>query len=125
MPRILRLHHAQITVPIGAEEQARAFYCGILGLPEIHKPDALKHRGGFWGRLGDQELHVGVESGVDRAATKVHLAYEVDDIAAWRSVLSRAGITVKLGTPISGHDRAEFRDPFGNRVELIQRVASA
>ena len=45
---ILRLHHAQITIPQDAEEQARQFYCDLLGLPEIEKPDALKGRGGFW-----------------------------------------------------------------------------
>lgn len=52
--RIARLNHAQITIPRGAEEQAREFYCGVLGLPEIAKPDSLAGRGGFWVQLGDQ-----------------------------------------------------------------------
>ena len=38
MPTVRRLHHAQITVPKGAEAAARAFYCGVLGLREIAKP---------------------------------------------------------------------------------------
>ena len=29
---IVGLHHAQITVPVGAEAEARHFYCGVLGL---------------------------------------------------------------------------------------------
>src|SRR5579864_8154175 len=30
---ILGLHHAQITIPQGAEEQGRQFYCHLLQLP--------------------------------------------------------------------------------------------
>ena len=45
---ITRLHHAQVTVPPGAEEEARRFYCGFLGLTEIEKPEALQPRGGLW-----------------------------------------------------------------------------
>jgi catechol 2,3-dioxygenase-like lactoylglutathione lyase family enzyme len=77
---IIRLHHAQITIPKGAEDEARAFYCDILGLPEIIKPESLKARGGFWLKIGEQQTHVGTENGVDRYQTKAHLAYEVDNI---------------------------------------------
>ena len=28
------VNHVQITIPPGAEDQARAFYCGLLGLSE-------------------------------------------------------------------------------------------
>ena len=35
---IMRLHHAQIAIPEGEEEQGREFYCRVLGLPEIEKP---------------------------------------------------------------------------------------
>ncbi len=117
---ILRIHHAQITVPEGAEDEARKFYCGVLGLPEVLKPDSLAGRGGFWIEVGDQQVHVGTEPGVDRAATKAHLAYEVQDLAHWRDVLQQQGIAVLEGIPIPGYDRFEFRDPFGNRVEFIQ-----
>ena len=41
---IQRIHHAQITVSSGAESEAREFYCGVLGLPEISKPEALAGR---------------------------------------------------------------------------------
>ena len=36
------LHHAQITIPTGAEEEGRRFYCGIMGLVDIEKPEALR-----------------------------------------------------------------------------------
>ena len=60
---ILGLHHAQITIPKGSEDEARAFYCSFLNLPELEKPDALKSRCGFWLQVGDRQVHVGTEDG--------------------------------------------------------------
>jgi catechol 2,3-dioxygenase-like lactoylglutathione lyase family enzyme len=118
-PSILHLHHAQITIPPGAEAQARAFYCDLLGLHEIEKPDSLKGRGGFWVMVGDQQLHIGVEDGVNRSQTKAHLAYQVADLASWHTYLLANGVVIGDSIPIPGHARFEFRDPFGNRVEFI------
>lgn len=119
---ILRLHHVQVTVPRGAEEEARGFYCRVLGLPEIPKPEALLGRGGFWLALGDTQIHVGAEDGVDRRATKSHLAYEVADVEAWRSRLADSGIEIIEAAPLPGLLRFEARDPFGNRIEFVQRT---
>jgi len=119
---ITGLHHAQITIPKGAEELGRQFYCGLLGLPEIAKPTSLEGRGGFWLQVGDRQVHVGTEAGVERTATKAHLAYAVDDVGAWRAFLEGQGIAILDGVPIPGYERFEFRDPFGNRVEFIQPV---
>ena len=120
---ITRLHHAQITVPAGAEEAARGFYCGVLGLPEALKPEALAGRGGFWVQVGDQQVHIGTEPGADHTATKAHLAYEVTGLAHWRDTLKQHGIKALEGIPIPGYDRFEFRDPFGNRVEFIEAAS--
>lgn len=120
MPIIKGLHHAQISIPKGAEAAGRAFYCGVLGLPEIEKPLALQSRGGFWLQVGDRQVHVGTGDGVERQATKAHLAYAVDDVDAWRTILEAHGFTIIEAVPIPGHKRFEFRDPFGNRVELTQ-----
>ena len=119
---ILRVHHAQITVPKGAEPQAREFYCGVLGLKETPKPASLAGRGGFWLQLGDTQVHVGTEDGFDRATTKSHVAYEVEDLAACRKILEGRGIKILEGEPIPGYHRFEFRDPFGNRVEFLERA---
>lgn len=118
--RIRRIHHAQLTVPRGAEAEARAFYCGVLGLEEIPKPASLEGRGGFWLEVGGQQVHVGTEGSVDRAATKAHLAYEVEDLPAWRERLQAAGAEILESVPIPGNERCELRDPFGNRIELIE-----
>jgi catechol 2,3-dioxygenase-like lactoylglutathione lyase family enzyme len=119
---ILGIHHAQVTIPKGAEDEAREFYCGVLGLKEIPKPESLEGRGGFWLEVGDRQVHIGTEAGVDPSKSKAHVAYLVDDIARWRSMLITHGIEILDGIPIPGYDRFEFRDPFGNRVEFLQRL---
>ena len=121
---ITGLHHAQITIPRGAEDAGRAFYCVLLGLKEMPKPTSLSGRGGFWLAVGDLSVHVGTENGAGRARTKAHLAYAVSDLAHWRRVLDEQGIETLDGIPIPGFERFEFRDPFGNRVEMIQETDS-
>lgn len=119
---ILAIHHAQITIPKGAEDEARAFYCGLLRLDEIPKPDALAGRGGFWLEVGDRQVHVGTEDNVQRKTSKAHVAYLVDDIERLRSTLAGKGIAIVDGIPIPGYRRFEFRDPFGNRVEFLEEL---
>jgi catechol 2,3-dioxygenase-like lactoylglutathione lyase family enzyme len=115
-----RIHHVQITIAPDEVEQARAFYCDVLGLEEVEKPEELKPRGGFWLVLADQQIHVGVEDRHGQKPTKAHIAYQVDDLNAWRQRLEAVGIHINESVPISGFARFEFRDPFGNRVEMIQ-----
>jgi catechol 2,3-dioxygenase-like lactoylglutathione lyase family enzyme len=117
--KVRGLHHVQITIPSGKEEEGRAFYCGVLGLSEIPKPSTLEGRGGFWLQVGDRQVHVGTEDGADRLNTKAHVAYEVHDLEGWRARLGAEGIEILDSVPIPGYERFEFRDPFGNRVELI------
>jgi catechol 2,3-dioxygenase-like lactoylglutathione lyase family enzyme len=116
---ITGVHHVQITVPTRSEEAARGFYCGVLGLSEISKPVTLQGRGGFWLQVGDRQVHVGTEDGLVRAETKAHVAYAVDDLDAYRVRLIEAGVEPTESVPIPGLDRFEFRDPFGNRIELV------
>jgi len=120
--RIIRLHHAQITVPRGAEAEARTFYCELLGLVEIPKPESLIGRGGFWLQLADQQVHVGVEDRREGMESKAHLAYEVDDLPEWRMQIERNGLQAMEGESIPGFIRFETRDPFGNRLEFIQAI---
>ncbi|MGE7987024.1 VOC family protein [Lysinibacillus fusiformis] len=120
---IITLHHVQITIPKGSEEQGKDFYCGVLGLKEIEKPDSLKGRGGFWLQLGHQEVHVGTEDGFDRLSTKAHIAYQVEDIEYWKKKIADHQLEIVECVPIPHYERFEFRDPFGNRVEIIQATA--
>jgi catechol 2,3-dioxygenase-like lactoylglutathione lyase family enzyme len=124
MTAILGVHHVQITVPSAQVEAERRFYVDLLGLAEIPKPDSLRARGGFWVRVGGGELHVSPEDDVARHATKAHVAYLVDDLESWKQRLTEQGFHTEMGVPIPGYTRCELRDPFGNRVELIQRLTA-
>ncbi len=120
--RIERINHVQISVPVGSEDEVRRFYCDLLGLEEVPKPESLHGRGGLWLKVADQAVHFGTENVSDRAASKRHVAFEVDDLEAARRELQQAGIQVLEGIPIPDYDRFEFRDPFGNRIELMQKT---
>ena len=120
--KLLSVDHAQITIPTGTEGAARSFYCRVLGFEEIAKPEVLQGRGGFWLELGGFQIHVGTEDGFDRTATKTHVAYRVEGLAGWREKLKMHDIEVFEGIQIPDFQRFEFRDPFGNRVEFLERV---
>lgn len=117
---IRQVHHIQITIPPGGEDEARAFYGVLLELREIVKPPPLRARGGLWFTVGGQELHIGVEAGVARDTSRAHVAYQVDDLDLVRARLERAGYETVRAIPIPGFRRFESRDPFGNRIEFIQ-----
>lgn len=119
---ILRVHHAQITIFVGAETEAREFYCDFLGLREITKPESLQGRGGFWLETNGFPIHVGTENDFDRTKTKAHIAYLVEDLNVWRGRLEKRGVKILDGVPIPDYNRFEFRDPFGNRVEFLQAI---
>jgi len=119
---ITAVHHVQVSIPIGAEDEARDFYCGVLGLKEIPKPEALVGRGGFWLELNGFQVHFGTEDGIDLSKSKAHVAYRVDSLEQWREKLTANGCNIKDGIRIPGLERFEFRDPFGNRIEFLERT---
>lgn len=105
-------------MPAGREAEARAFYGQLLGLPEVGKPPNLVVRGGCWFRLGDRELHLGVDPAF-RPATKAHVAIQVDDLLATRQRLEQAGVPTREDEPLPGYSRFYADDPFGNRIEFL------
>lgn len=121
-PAILGLHHVQISVPAAMVAAAIIFYRDVMGLVEIAKPDDLADRAAIWFQLGDQQLHLAIEDGINRRGTKVHLAYLVSDLQAWRDHMIANDVTPVASITIPGYDRFEARDPFGNRIEFIQRL---
>jgi hypothetical protein len=67
----VRVDHVQLAIPSDREADARAFYCGLLGMREILKPQPLAARGGLWLQSGGVVIHLGVEADF-RAARKAH-----------------------------------------------------
>jgi catechol 2,3-dioxygenase-like lactoylglutathione lyase family enzyme len=117
--RVEGFHHVQLAMPPGAEEDAEAFYVGRLGFMRIPKPAHLEGRGGCWFRSEATELHLGVEDGF-RPSAKAHPALRVRGIATLRAALDEGGWPVEDDTELDGHQRWYVRDPFGNRLELIE-----
>jgi catechol 2,3-dioxygenase-like lactoylglutathione lyase family enzyme len=120
--KILSIDHVQIAMPAGEEEKARAFYAEQLGFIEIPKPPELAKRGGAWFQSGNVQLHLGVEADF-RPARKAHPAFVVDDLDALLDNLQRAGHETDTSQPpLDGYKRAHVFDPFGNRIELMEKL---
>ena len=120
--KILAIDHIQLAVPAGEEDRAHAFYVEKLGFTEIPKPPELATRGGAWFQSGNVQLHLGVEAAF-RAARKAHPAFLVDDLDSFIAVLQTAGYEIDTSQPpLDGYQRAHIFDPFGNRIELMEKV---
>jgi catechol 2,3-dioxygenase-like lactoylglutathione lyase family enzyme len=116
---ILGIEHVQLAMPAGREAEARVFYSGLLGIPEVVKPPELAKRGGAWFETGTVRIHLGVE--VDfRPARKAHPALLVRELRALVERLRAAGVDV-VEDPLDGYFRVYVSDPFGNRIELMER----
>ena len=116
---IIGIEHVQLAMPPGGEDAARAFYTGLLGLPERTKPPELAARGGCWFEAPGVKVHLGVEADF-RPALKAHPALLVDDLPAMIAALAAAGVAVVKDDPADGRPRCFIDDPFGNRIELMQ-----
>lgn len=121
---IIGIDHVQVAMPAGGEAVARRFYGDILGLPELSKPPQLALRGGLWFACGPLQLHLGAEP-YFQPAKKAHPALLVDDLDVFMAALGKQGVELRLDEPIAGAKRAALSDPFGNRIELIERLADA
>jgi catechol 2,3-dioxygenase-like lactoylglutathione lyase family enzyme len=119
---IVGVNHVQVNVAHADLQRAREFYIDFMGMTEIARPTTFKSKG-IWMHAGNFEMHIGLEDGVNRSATRAHIAYEVDDIDAWRTKVSEAGFAIVEQPLIPGYDRFQFRDPFGNNIEIIARVS--
>jgi hypothetical protein len=109
--------HIQLAMPAGAEQTARNFFVGIMGMTEIAKPAALEARGGCWFRSGTVQIHLGIDKEF-RPARKAHPALVYRDYDLLLDRLQRHGIAVRHDSALNVR-RCYVDDPFGNRIELI------
>jgi catechol 2,3-dioxygenase-like lactoylglutathione lyase family enzyme len=117
--RLVAVDHVQLAMPSGQEDEATAFYSGILGLDRQPKPPVLAARGGCWFSNGAVALHLGVEEDF-RPARKAHPAVLVQGLDGLSSVLTDAGYAVRFDDDVPGVRRCYVDDPFGNRIELVE-----
>jgi hypothetical protein len=54
---VTAIDHVLLAMPAGREDEARAFYHGLLGIPEAPKPPNLAKRGGCWFERGSLKIH--------------------------------------------------------------------
>ncbi len=120
--RVYALDHVQLAMPRGLEDQARSFYRDVLGLAELAKPPELAKRGGVWFSGGDLHLHLGVEDDF-RPARKAHPALLVEGLGELAAICESAGYEITHDANLPGYDRVYVTDPFGNRIELMERLA--
>lgn len=117
---ISAIHHVQLTVPKRDLQAAMLFYRDVLGLKlSTHRPEAWGPTG-YWFVVGDREVHLGTEEGVDRRATRAHIAFKVDDASAYREKLKSMGLFKCEEPLIEGYDRFHAFDPFGHTLEFIE-----
>ncbi len=124
----MKLHHVQISMPAGEEDEARRFYDQALGLQEVQKPPSLLGRGGCWFRAYDgddivAEIHLGVESPF-QPASKAHpglVCASLDELEATAERIKRGNYEVSWTErdTFEGYIRFHARDGFGNRIEVM------
>jgi catechol 2,3-dioxygenase-like lactoylglutathione lyase family enzyme len=118
---IIGIDHIQLAMPAGGEQRARAFYGAVLGLPETPKPAALAKRGGCWFESDRVKIHLGVDPNF-HAAGKAHPGLLVSGLRAIIARCRDQGFEVLDEAPMTGYERAFLSDPFGNRLELMEKL---
>jgi catechol 2,3-dioxygenase-like lactoylglutathione lyase family enzyme len=113
--RWVGIDHVQLAIPVGGEDEARAFYVGVLGLIEQPKPPDMAARGGAWFAGGDVRVHVGAEADFV-PARKAHPALVIRGL---RAFVDGSKLDARWNTELDGVVGCHVDDPFGNRIELI------
>ena len=111
-------------ITVRSVARSRAFYSGVLGLPEQQKPPNLAVYGGAWFQRGSLKVHLGVDKNFT-PARKAHPAFIVDDLDGVAAQLRDHGCPVTFDGAMPDSKRLFTEDPFGNRIELIQDATSA
>ncbi|MGD8312058.1 MAG: VOC family protein [Gammaproteobacteria bacterium] len=125
MIRVLSLNHVSLLVQ--DTERALQFYHGLLGLaidesrPDLGFPGAFLETGNAQIHLLEPGPHAAQEAADRHGGRDRHVALEVQDLEAVVQALDEAGIACTLSR--SGRRALFCRDPDGNALELLERLA--
>jgi catechol 2,3-dioxygenase-like lactoylglutathione lyase family enzyme len=110
----LSIHH--VALRVADPVRSLAFYSAVLGLPEMRRFEEDGRLRSIWLRAGTSVIMLEREvKGPGPAAGSGHvLAFAVDDLAAWETRLSQAGVAVVDRTAAT----LFASDPDGHRVGL-------
>jgi hypothetical protein len=90
-------------------------------LPVSCKPPDLAKRGGCWFETDRVKIHLGIDRDF-HPATKAHPGLLVSDLQAIIERCRERGFAIVDEAPLEGYQRIFINDPFGNRLELMQKV---
>jgi len=92
----------------------------MLEIPEVPKPQELAKRGGVWFESNNVRVHLGVEPDF-RPARKAHPGLLVENLSLLVDKFTAEGVEIVEAEPLSGFHHVYISDPFGNRIELMER----
>lgn len=126
MSNIYSIHHCSVLV--ADTERALKFYTNVLGMGvEPERPDLGFP--GAWLRIGDQQqIHLlelpnpdSTEGRPAHGGRDRHVALNVKDLKSIEDALRAAGVPFTMSK--SGRRALFCRDPDGNALEFVERVA--
>lgn len=117
---IKALDHIQLAMPPDREEDARRYFGDLLGMVEELKPAILASRGGCWFQSGQVVIHLGVEQEFC-LQKKAHPALVVADLDGLAARLAADNYPVDWDDNWPERRRFYSEDPFGNRIEFMER----
>lgn len=88
-------------------------------MSKLQSQKKLMKNGGLWYQIADIQLHIGTENEINKS--KRHPAFEVNDLKSARIALEANDISIKEEIQIPGQNRFSFMDPFGNRIEFLEK----
>jgi glyoxylase I family protein len=118
------LHH--VSILITDLEQARKFYCDVLGMGVDEARPQLAFNG-LWLWVGEQQIHLlalGQQftgTGASSPGRDAHYALRVKNINDIAGKLDKAGVPYQRSS--SGRQALFCRDPDGNGIEFIEIAA--
>lgn len=120
---VTALHHVNVTVPPELESAAKEFYGSLLGLRQVPKPAAAR-QSGAWYQIGDNQLHLSVETEERGPLSSRHICFHVSNLVEAESQFRAAGVEIIPDPrPVPGNERFYVRDPGGNQLEIVQASA--
>jgi glyoxylase I family protein len=120
---IFSLNHASLIVAdLGI---SLMFYCDILGLQQVERPDLGFP--GAWFQIGAQQIHLlelenpdPITGRPEHGGRDRHVALNALALAPVQDALNKAGIAYTMSK--SGRRALFCRDPDGNAVEIIEQT---
>lgn len=101
-----------VALEVGDVEKAVAFYEDVFGLKKLDEGE-----GDAFFKLGEHQFLALFETKNPRPSATGHFGIMVRDEAQLAAV--REKIAGKYGLKLEPHFRCDFRDPWGNRIQVV------